>query len=210
MSSRNTPDRSATGDFAAPRIACVVLAAGAGTRFGAPGEKLLARTRGASVLQHCVDAACASRATSCALVVGAGVDRVLAHVDVRRAAVFRNEQWSDGLSSSIRLAVAAYRDADACLFTLGDAPHVVAVDLDRLIERWCADPGAIAVLRTGRVWGAPAIFGRQDFPALARLRGDRGAKAIARKRAERLRFVEASDRRAFADVDRRRDLKRSD
>ena len=185
-----------------PQIACVVLAAGAGARFGDPGDKLLSKLADKPLLQHAVDAACGSSASACSIIVGAAAGRVIAGIDARRAAIYRNDAWPEGLSRSIRLAVEIHMGCDACIFVLGDAPYVRAQDLDALIGAWQHDRRSVVALRSGTVWGAPALFPRTDFPALRRLEGDHGAKTLAQRHLRSLRFVEAVDPRAFIDVDR--------
>jgi CTP:molybdopterin cytidylyltransferase MocA len=52
------------------------------------------------------------------------------------------------------------------------------------------------------------LFPRKDFAALARLKGDRGAKRYAAAQKQRLVFVDALDADAFDDVDTPVDLTR--
>jgi molybdenum cofactor cytidylyltransferase len=188
--------------------AAIVLAAGSGTRFG--GAKLIAPFVGRALLQHAIDAACESRALVCALVLGANADEVLERVDSRRCVIVRNRSWQEGIASSIRagLGIADESTAcDACLFLLGDQPFVSSADIDALLCR--ADlrgRPSIVALRSAKIWGAPVLFPRRDFAALARLRGDEGAKRYAETQQQRMHFVTATDRRAFCDVDTRSDL----
>ncbi|HEY7992743.1 MAG TPA: nucleotidyltransferase family protein [Candidatus Eremiobacteraceae bacterium] len=188
-------------------IGCTVLAAGAGSRFGTPGDKLVAMTAGKPLAQHAIDAAAASRASCCSLIVGAAADRVLAAVDSRRLAVYANDRWETGIGSSIALAAATHQKDDAFVLMLADAPLVGVADIDALIAAWLAKPDRPAALRSGAVWGSPAIFPRSMYGALARLSGDRGAKGSVLN-SDRVTLVEASARSAFADVDRPRDLTR--
>lgn len=188
-------------------IGCSVLAAGAGTRFGAPGEKLIAMTFGKRLAQHAIDAASASRASRCSLIIGAGADRVLVAVDVRRLVVYPNYRWSTGIASSIALAAQAHAEDDAFVLMLADAPLVRSTDIDALIAAWLKRPKLPAALRSGSVWGSPAIFPRSTYSALSGLKGDRGAKGTVLRNG-RVTLVDASTRSPFADVDRRRDLSR--
>ncbi|HET9342773.1 MAG TPA: nucleotidyltransferase family protein [Candidatus Eremiobacteraceae bacterium] len=188
-------------------IGCAVLAAGAGSRFGAPGEKLVAMTAGKPLAQHAIDAAAASRASCCSLIVGAAVDRVLAAVDPRRLAVYSNDRWATGIGSSIALAAATHAHEDAFVLMLADAPLINVTDIDALIAAWLDNQDRPAALRSGSVWGSPAIFPRSMYAKLARLSGDRGAKGTVLNR-DRVTLVDASTPSAFADVDRRRDLTR--
>ena len=188
-------------------IGCAVLAAGAGSRFGAPGDKLVAMTAGKPLAQHAIDAASASRASCCSLIVGAAADRVLAAVDLRRLAVYANDRWATGIGSSIALAAATHAKDDAFVLMLADSPLVGVADIDALIAAWLDKQDRPAALRSGAVWGSPAIFPRSMYPELARLSGDRGAKGKVLKR-DRVTLVAASATSAFADVDRRSDLSR--
>src|SRR5579859_4087561 len=121
-------------------IGCAVLAAGAGIRFGAPGDKLVAMTGGKPLAQHAIDAASASRASCCSLIVGAAADRVLAAVDPRRLAVYANDLWPTGIGSSIALAAATHQKDDAFVLMLADSPFVEAADVDALIAAWLDNP----------------------------------------------------------------------
>jgi len=200
--------------------AAIVLAAGSGVRFGGP--KLIAPLAGRPLLQYAIDAACESRALVCALVLGANADAVLERVDSRRCAIVRNDSWHEGIASSIRAGLGFADEStacEACVFLLGDQPFVSFADVDALL-RCGADlygrpaGGAdlhgrppIVALRAGKTWGAPVLFPRRDFAALTRLRGDSGAKRYAESQRPRVRFVAASDERAFRDVDSRADLR---
>jgi CTP:molybdopterin cytidylyltransferase MocA len=190
-----------------PSVAVVILAAGAGERFG--GDKLTAELHGNILAQRAIDAACSSRAVACFLVVGARADSLLAMIDPRRCAIVTNTKWRDGIASSIRAGVAATASYDACIFTLGDQPNVTREDVNALIHAIESHPTAIVALRAGVVWGAPVAFPRRDYAALAKLKGDAGAKTYAQSQRKRLRFVRAADARAFDDIDTKADLHRA-
>jgi molybdenum cofactor cytidylyltransferase len=190
--------------------AAVLLAAGSGSRFG--GRKLIAPFAGRPLAQCAIDAACGSLALICVLVVGSDSDAVLDSVDPRRCAVVFNGSWRDGIASSIRAGLTFANDFDACVFMLADQPFVCSDDIDGLLRAAEARRGdsrasqPIVALRAGRAWGAPVLFPRRDFTALARLEGDNGAKRYAQSHAQRLHFVTARDSRAFRDVDSASDL----
>jgi molybdenum cofactor cytidylyltransferase len=202
-----------------PRIGCIVLAAGEGRRFersaakrSAPGRagsrpgKLVALLGRDPLLQRAIDAACGSWASTCTLVLGAHAGSVLARVDARRCNIALNDQWRAGIASSIRCGLRAHRDDDACIIMLGDQPFVTSADLDRMMG--VGSERAVVALRAAGVWGVPVLFPRRDFTALARLKGDRGAKRYAAAQKERLVFVDALDVDAFDDVDTPVDLTR--
>ncbi|MBV8263295.1 MAG: nucleotidyltransferase family protein [Candidatus Eremiobacteraeota bacterium] len=192
------------------RIGCVILAGGESRRFGADQHKLLARLGERPLLQYAIDAATRSHAMSCTLVVGARAQRLLDVVDPRRCAVVRNASWREGIASSLRAGLANHLGDEACIFMVADQPLVQTADLDRLITAHRADRDAIVALQSGTIWGTPMLLPRRFFAALARLRGDAGAKRIAQTRGVRLRLISALSTDAFADVDTPADLDRLD
>jgi molybdenum cofactor cytidylyltransferase len=187
-------------------IGCAILAAGNGSRFGRPAEKLVTTVYYKPLLQHAIDAASASSASTCSLVLGAASDMVRAWVDPRRCAVLFNADWKEGMAGSLRCAVANHLSDDGCIIMLGDQPHVTADDLGRLMIEFSREPRSIVALRSRKIWGAPVLFGRSEYASLLQLQGDTGAKKYARQTG-RLRFVEASCTDAFEDVDSKADMK---
>ncbi|HAD18569.1 MAG TPA: molybdenum cofactor cytidylyltransferase, partial [Erythrobacter sp.] len=80
----------------------IVLAAGAGSRFG--GGKLLAPFRGRPLIYWSVAAALSSRVTTVTAVLGARADDVaaaLAPFPDRRLSLVRCRHWEEGLSASL-------------------------------------------------------------------------------------------------------------
>ena len=104
----------------APRIRAIVLAAGAGSRFG--GRKLEARVDGTPILQHVLDALLEAGLDDPIVVVAPGAG------EWRGAELVTNPAPERGLSSSLKLgwarATAAEAAPDAVLVALGDQPLV--------------------------------------------------------------------------------------
>lgn len=199
-------ERSSAVELRGPRVGCVILAAGEGRRFG--GNKLIALYKGRPLVQRAIDAAGMSQALTCTLVIGADAEALLSAVDSRRCAIVSNPEWREGIASSIRAGLHRHESDDACVLLVGDEPLVAGADIDALIASFADHPKSISALRAGRVWGTPVLFPRPDLKALARLRGDSGAKRYAQTQKKRLRLIDAANPRAFADVDTRADLAR--
>jgi CTP:molybdopterin cytidylyltransferase MocA len=163
-------------------VACVLLAAGGSTRLGRP--KQLIRHRGRPLLLHAVAAARgAMPAAPLIVVVGANALRVRAVLQRARcgAHVVANSRWREGMSTSLRVGLAAVpRTARAVLVLLVDQPRVGTAALARLLAAWRRWPGVPAAARyDGRV-GVPAVLPRRRWGALKALRGDQGARALLR------------------------------
>ncbi|MGH7287916.1 MAG: nucleotidyltransferase family protein, partial [Myxococcota bacterium] len=109
----------------------------------------------------------------------AEADAVAREAAGTRARVVVNPAWEEGVASSIRSAVSAAvaGRAAALLLVLCDQPTVDAALLERLIARHREGALLVACAYAGTL-GPPALFGSAHFPALAALRGDRGAKPL--------------------------------
>ncbi|MEA2578261.1 MAG: molybdenum cofactor cytidylyltransferase, partial [Chloroflexota bacterium] len=95
-------------------VVAVVLAAGAGSRFG--GGKLLATLEGRPVLQHVLDRLAEANLADVVVVLGNDAAAVEAAIDWRRERRVRNDDPSRGLSSSLRVGMEALDAAvDAAL-----------------------------------------------------------------------------------------------
>jgi CTP:molybdopterin cytidylyltransferase MocA len=154
-------------------IAGLVLAAGAGTRFGAQ-PKQLAELGGRPLLEWAVRAQCDARALDRVVVVlGSAATQIREAVDFGRAEVVVCEQWRAGQSASLRRGLAAVAGAAKVVVTLGDAPLVTAA----LIDRFAAEPPGTRAVYDGRP-GHPVVLGPEQIEAVAGAGGDVGAREL--------------------------------
>ena len=108
-----------------PRIAGLILAAGAGRRFGGP--KQLAELNGRPLLEHAVRAMAAA-VDRVVVVLGARADEVVAGADLRGAEVVVCAGWADGMSASLRCGLAALGDVDEVVVALAsEASYIGAM-----------------------------------------------------------------------------------
>ena len=113
------------------RVGAVVLAAGASSRFG--DVKLLAPLEGRPLLQHVLDTARAAGVGEVVVVLGDAADRIERAIRWGTERRVRNPDPSAGLSSSLRIGLAALGEgSDAALFLLGDQP-LVRLDVIRAL-----------------------------------------------------------------------------
>lgn len=170
----------------------VLLAAGAGTRFGMP--KVLAHQ--GDWLRRAVDALVAGGCDDVVVVLGAAV------VDVpepARAVVVAD--WCDGLSASVRAGVTAIGAADVAVLHTVDAPDVGADVVRRVLDRARSASGGVARAVYDGLPGHPVVVARRHWPALlASLSGDDGARGFLRQRPD-LVAVECADLATGADID---------
>lgn len=194
-------------------VEAVLLAAGAGSRFG--GGKLLAALGDGVLLDRALAVALADPSRAVTLVTGADAERVAAAAQAyaartgqaERLRVVHAPDHAEGMGASLRTGVAALpADVDAAFVFLGDMPRIPAAVLAPLAQAVAAGaPAAAAAFRGQR--GHPAIFGRELFPQLLASTGDQGARAVLQGLGPRLALVEAPDDGVLADVDTPDDLK---
>ena len=161
----------------------LILAAGAGTRFGRT-PKQLADLHGRPLLQWAVDAQTAVRAElldPIVVVLGAHAPLVAEAVGFRRARPIVCPDWERGQATSLRCGLQALTQAgvdeheDSVLVTLGDAPLVSAAVIARFVG---VLPGTRAVY-DGRP-GHPVLLGPAHVQALTDVTGDEGARKLLR------------------------------
>jgi CTP:molybdopterin cytidylyltransferase MocA len=161
-------------------IAGVVLAAGAGRRFG--GGKQLAELDGRPLLEHALVAAAQAGLDPRFVVLGANAERILATVDLHGHEAVVCADWDEGMAASLRAGVGAARaaGADAILITLGDQPRVGAEAIARVLAARGGPEGASRAIRASYedVPGHPALLEGSLFDALLLLRGDEGARGV--------------------------------
>jgi molybdenum cofactor cytidylyltransferase len=181
--------------------AAVVLAAGAGIRFGGPGHKLLAEFRGRPLVVWAVEAAAAAGLDETLVIAGAVDLSGLELPDGVR--LVRAERWADGQAHSLQAARAAVEAAghDAMVLGLGDQPLIPA-------EAWravAASSSPIAVATYGGRRRNPVRLARPVWPLLP-VDGDIGARAVMLSRPELVEEVACTGEPA--DVDTEEDLGR--
>jgi CTP:molybdopterin cytidylyltransferase MocA len=194
-----TPATPATGP-----VAGLLLAAGAGRRFGGP--KALAELDGQPLVLRALDALTAAGCEPVRVVLGAAADEVAALLPDPAQAV-RAADWATGMGASLKAGLAALAGDSlpaAALVHLVDLPWVGADVLARVAEN--ATTETVARAAYDGVPGHPVLLGRRWWAEVAETaRGDRGARDWLAGRAD-LRLVECGDLGSGRDVDRRVDL----
>ncbi|MEH3155620.1 MAG: nucleotidyltransferase family protein [Gordonia paraffinivorans] len=172
----------------------IVLAAGAGSRFGRP--KVLVD----DWLWRAVRALDAGGCSSILVTLGAAIVEVPAPATPVVVA-----DWEDGISASVRSGVAAARAVSGMagiVLTLVDLPDVDATIVERVLGASGRSPDAVVrAVYDGRP-GHPVYVGADHLDALlASLDGDRGAGPFLASHPG-LRTVECGDLATGRDVDR--------
>jgi molybdenum cofactor cytidylyltransferase len=160
-------------------VGAVVLAAGAGRRFG--GGKILSPYGTGRLIDGALAASIASPADRIVVVTGADAEAVAAHVTATvrdpRLEVIHAPDWDDGMSASLKTGIAALSDCDAVIVLLGDMPRIPHAILEPLIDRVRDGAPASAPVCDG-ARGHPVVLGASLLARAGELSGDQGAARL--------------------------------
>jgi molybdenum cofactor cytidylyltransferase len=162
-------------------IAAIILAAGGSRRLGRP--KQLLKLEGQTLLARALGQATEAGAAPVIVVLGAHREAICEAVEFGRARVVTNDQWEQGMSSSIRCGMKALDDlgdeVSGALVMSCDQPRLTVEHLRNLAEAFTSRGApTIAASAYGGIQGVPAVFPQSVFPDMLALTGDKGAKAI--------------------------------
>lgn len=167
------------------RFGCILLAAGGSRRMGEP--KQLLQYGGKSLLVRAAEAALASPAWPVVVVLGAEAERIRPVLARLPVLAVENPAWSEGMASSIRTGIGALqqfsRRIDGALIALCDQPAFSAAVIGKLLKAQEETGRTIVAARYAGREGAPALFLREHFPALAALTGEEGARTLMVEKA---------------------------
>ena len=152
-----------------------MLAAGSGERFG--GGKQLADLDGRPLLEHVLAAMAAAPLERVVVVLGAQADEIRAGVDLHGARAVICPDWREGQAASLRAGIAALDGAGPAVVVLGDQPRISARAIERVLGARSPDAAAVRATYAGTP-GHPVVLERALFDAIARLRGDEGARTL--------------------------------
>ena len=186
------------------RVAGVVLAAGDSKRLGHTKQLLL--WRGKPLVMHAVEAGLGAMLSPLVVVVGAEGDAVRKALEGEPVAIVENEEWSTGLSTSVRTGLAAIEGiSEAVVMLLSDMPFVRAELVEALVQEYRRTLSPLVVPRAGGRRANPVLFDHSTFSALRAVRGDQGGRSLIEKFSKV--WVECEETILF-DLDTPEDLQR--
>jgi molybdenum cofactor cytidylyltransferase/nicotine blue oxidoreductase len=178
----------------------LLLAAGAGTRMGAP--KALVHDARGSWLVRGVRTLRAGGCDRVTVVLGASAAEATALLDGEDVTVVTADDWAAGMSASLRAGLLALADTapTAAVVTLVDLPDVGPDVLARVLAG-AVETGTLRRASYDGRPGHPVLLGRDHWAGVtAAATGDRGARDYLAAHAVDL--VECGDLATGRDVDR--------
>jgi molybdenum cofactor cytidylyltransferase len=186
-------------------IAGLLLAAGGSSRLGRP--KQLVRIDGETLIRRSAASLIKAGAEPVIIVLGAEIDACKAELAGLPVMIRINENWREGMSTSIRCGIEAIRElggSTGVLISLCDQLHVTATELRRLLTTSHEMPGRIIAAEYSGTLGVPAVFPSSYFDQLEEITGDKGAKEIIRNEIDSV--VAVTIQAAEFDLDSEQDV----
>jgi len=186
------------------KVAGIILAAGESRRLGHPKQLLPLGQK--TMLEHIVEVALSSPFQEVIVVLGHRAEEI--QPLLRRVKVVVNEEWPQGLSSSLRAGLQSLPPGfEACLFLLADQPKVTPQLVESIITRHRRTLAPIVAPRFRGRRGNPVLFARPLFSELLSLEGEEGGRSLIEKHSHLVEWVEVDSEEYFLDIDTQEDLK---
>ncbi len=184
-------------------IVAVLLAAGAGKRFG--GDKLL----------HPLEDGVAIAAHAARNLISAGIEVVAVvrwgdfplydMMEQEGCQVTMFQGAARGMGASLAHCIAQARGADGWIVALADMPRIAPATIRRVAAELEAGALIAAPTRKGER-GHPVGFGAGLRDELVALDGDQGARAVIERHRDNLKLFDCDDPGILLDIDRKDDL----
>ncbi|MCP4271378.1 MAG: nucleotidyltransferase family protein [Gammaproteobacteria bacterium] len=157
-------------------IACLILAAGAGQRFGS--TKQIAKLNNKPLIRHIIDEANLLFKGSLFCMVGCNAESVKT-VIADSCHIIDNKDWQQGMGSTLAYGIKHLLqnyNYEAVLVVLGDQYLITEKDLNKYIDKYNSQ--SIIATDYNNKAGVPALFPKHYFDALSKLKGDDGARFL--------------------------------
>ncbi len=198
---------SPTGGAVRSGISAIVLAAGAGSRFG--GGKLLAPFGGRRLIEATLLGLRGAPVDETIVVVGKDAEELRGFCEPHGVSCTENPDWAEGMATSVKKGLASCSpDASGAVVLLADQPLVGAQAVERLVLAFEEGADVAVATYAGRRRN-PALFAREVWPMLeVELSGDEGARGFLGRYTELVTEVPCDDVADPTDVDTAEDLRR--
>lgn len=183
-------------------IAGILLAAGAGSRFG--GGKSLHELDGVAIGVRAARNMLAAGLAVTA-VVRPGSDALVRLLQAEGVTVTLCANAAEGMGVSLAHVIAYTGDAAGWVVALADMPRIAPQTIQCVAD----------AVRAGALIAAPTLRGERGHPVgfgaalraeLLELKGDEGARAVLKRHHAEIRLIPVDDPGVIFDIDRREDI----
>jgi len=185
----------------------LLLAAGEGSRLGTP--KALLEVDGELLVDRAARMLADGGCSPVVVVLGAAAPLVTARARLADAVVVVNDDWSQGMGSSLRVGLTILHDlgAGSAVVALVDQPRIGSDVVRRLVSHPAGRP-AVAAAYEGRQGNPVRLDASVWLDIAAAAEGDVGARAWMRAHPHEVDVVACDDLGVDDDIDTVEDLAR--
>lgn len=186
-------------------VSIIILAAGESARLGQP--KQLLKYNNKTLLEHTIVQAKDSLATQIIVVLGAFSERIKSFITPYSVDIIINENWKNGMSSSLQKGLKLVPKGNAILVLLSDQPFVNTALFNKMITKSNQTPHSIIATQYDDTLGVPALFKPLVFPSIKALKATQGAKKVILSAAKQNQVEAVSFPKGKIDIDTIEDYK---
>ena len=174
------------------KITILILAAGSSSRMGSP--KQLLKWKNSNLLNHTISRGIELNVKEIIVVLGANTDMIMPEIDHKEVKIIINQNWENGLGSSISAGVnhilQSNSSIDGLLIMLSDQPLIAYDHYLKLIKAFSFGIKAIVATKyPDDKLGVPALIDKYYFKYLSDLNSDSGAKQLFIKYSKNVQSV---------------------
>ena len=188
------------------RLACLVTAAGSGSRFGM--DKLMLPVSGQPMGVHALNTLHLDNFALRVLITSKDKGYLMDAAKERGFEVVINPAPERGMSSSVRLGtehILTTGEYDGILYAVADQPNLSTSTVEKLIDAFEREPACIWAPEAEGKRGNPVIFPASLFPELVQISGDKGGRRVIAAHRDLLRTVQVPAWE-LKDIDRKEDM----
>lgn len=186
------------------KVAAVVVAAGSSSRMTA--VKQLLPWKDTTMLGYVIKQLKEAGAAHVFVVLGAQQKEILNKIDASNITIIHNDNWSQGMGTSIAKTITYLMDKqldyDGLLVAACDQPLIKLDHYKKLINS-CINSGRIITSSYSGGSGIPVVFDKIYFSELSTLAEDVGAKSVVKKHLDRLIQIDAPEAAIDLDTEER-------
>ncbi|MDB9888628.1 nucleotidyltransferase family protein [Flavobacteriaceae bacterium] len=188
-----------------PKIPILLLAAGASSRMGT-SKALLSWNKEPLIVSRIHNLLATGQKVY--VVLGAYADMVIPTIKNLDVTICTNNNWKEGMSTSIAFAVKSIQSKedllDGILIATIDQPLVDTQHLTAILTCYKEGQQQIIVSESSNGWrGVPALFDAHYLDALCSLKGDSGAKKVVNAHSEKVCIVNGGEKLVDMDTPER-------
>lgn len=162
------------------------------------------------LLNHVINTSLQLDSLQTVVVLGGNYERIKGEIQQEHIQIIYNENWENGLGSSIAFGVnyiMSNYHVDGILMTLADQPLINNQYLKTIIDSFEIDKKQIVTSKYGGdKLGVPALFDSFYFKELSEMNQDKGAKKVIENHLDNVLALSANH--LISDIDTKEDYKR--